>query len=268
MKHVVARTWIRPAAASAAAALLGLSSLALAQGTSVPAPAQTRKAESPAQIKSRGSYSLGVSMGESLRRTSIDANAISTQRLMQGLRDALAGKVTFGPNDQQSIRTLIITARARIGNANHAAAHAFLARNGKKKGVTTTASGLEYEVLKAGEGNAPKMGDSVTVNYRGTLLDGTEFDSSYKRGQPASFVVGRVIPGWNEALQLMKPGAKWRIFIPPQLAYDLNPPMGAPIPPGSMLIFDVDLLAVQPPPPPQAAPQNPTPPPPPGQPHP
>jgi FKBP-type peptidyl-prolyl cis-trans isomerase len=247
MKQVVARTIAsRPAAACAAAALLGLSNLALAQGTPGPtAVPQQKKAESPAQIKSQGSYSLGVSVGESLRRMSVDANSISTPRLMQGLRDALSGKATFGPETQQAIRTLIVSARARLGNENHAAARSFLARNGKKKGVVTTPSGLEYEVLKAGQGSAPTGGDTVTVNYRGTLLNGTEFDSSYKRGQPATFPVNRVIPGWQEALKLMKPGAKWRIFVPPQLAYDLNSP--PQIPPGSLLIFDMDLLGVQPP---------------------
>ena len=148
-------------------------------------------------------------MGESLRRAAVDANDISTQRLLQGVRDGLSGKATFGPDNQRIIRTLIVTARARAGDKNHAAAHAFLVRNGKKKGVVTTASGLQYEVLNAGQGTAPKTGDSVIVNYRGTLLNGTEFDSSYKRGQPANFEVGRVIPGWNEALQLMKPGAKF-----------------------------------------------------------
>lgn len=256
MKHVAARTLTRPAAALAAAALLGLSSLALAQGTPAPAAAaaQPKKAQSPAKIKSEGSYSLGVSMGESLRRASIEPNSISTQRLLQGLHDALAGKATFGPADQQNIRTMIVSARAHIGDANHAAARAFLARNGKKKGVMTTASGLQYEVVKAGQGNAPKPGDVVTVNYRGTLLNGTEFDSSYKRGQPATFPVDRVIPGWQEALTLMKPGAKWRLFVPPQLAYDLNSP--PPIPPGSLLVFDVDLLKVQPPKP---EPQTPAP---------
>jgi FKBP-type peptidyl-prolyl cis-trans isomerase len=243
MKHVIARTMTRSAAV-AAAALLGCSSLALAQGMTV-APQQS-KPQSPAQTRSQGSYSLGLSMGESLRRAAVEPGDISTQRLMQGLRDGLSGKSTFGQQNQLDIRTLIVAARATAGNRNHAAAHAFLVRNGKKKGVVTTASGLQYEVLKAGQGTAPKMGDSVVVNYRGTLLNGTEFDSSYKRGQPANFEVGHVIPGWNEALQLMKPGAKYRLFIPPQLAYDLSPPMGAPIPPGAMLIFDVDLLSVQP----------------------
>jgi len=209
-------------------------------------PPQPAKAESPAQIKSEGSYSIGLSMGESLRQAIVDPSGVSVQRLEQGLHDGLSGKAKMGPEDQEKIRTFVIGARARIGNRNHAAARAFLARNGKKKGVVTTADGLQYEVLKAGQGASPKMGDSVTVNYRGSLLDKTEFDSSYKRGQPATFQVGHVIPGWNEALQLMKPGAKYKLFIPPQLAYDLQPPPGAPIPPGSMLIFDVDLLSVQP----------------------
>ena len=239
-----------------AAALLGLSSLALARGTpTLPPPQMRAKLQSPAQIKSQGSYSLGLSMGESLRRTSVDATDISTPRLVQGIRDALAGKATFGPVDQQKVRALITAARQRVANANHAAARAFLARNGKKKGVVTTSTGLEYEVLKAGEGTPPKAGDTVTVNYRGSLLNGQVFDSSYERGRPATFPVDRVIPGWQQALKLMKPGADWRIFVPPQLAYDVNSP--PPIPPGSLLIFEVNLLGVHPPqaqPAPQAPP--------------
>jgi FKBP-type peptidyl-prolyl cis-trans isomerase len=122
--------------------------------------------------------------------------------------------------------------------------------------VVTTASGLQYQEVKAGSGDSPKPKDTVVVNYRGTLLDGTEFDSSYKRGQPATFEVDQVIPGWTEALQLMKPGAKWRLFIPPQLAYDMR--SRAPIPPGSALLFDVELMSVKaapaaPPAPPAAA---------------
>jgi FKBP-type peptidyl-prolyl cis-trans isomerase len=262
MKNIAARISNRPAPVCVAAALLGLSSLALAQGTPSPAAPQPQsKAQTPAQIKSQGSYSLGLSVGESLRRASVDANAISTQRVLQGLHDALAGKAKFSPADEQNIRTLIVGARARIGNTNHAAARAFLVRNGRKKGVVTTASGLEYVVLKAGQGSTPKAGDTVTVNYRGTLLDGTEFDSSYRHGQPATFPVDRVIPGWQEALKLMKPGAEYRLYVPPQLAYDLNSP--PPIPPGSLLIFDVDLLGVQPQ---QPAPQMMRPQP--GQPHP
>jgi FKBP-type peptidyl-prolyl cis-trans isomerase len=255
MKDIAVPIAARAAAACAAATLLVLSNPALAQGASAPQP--HAKAQSPAQIKSDGSYSIGVSMGETLRRASVDPSAISTPRLLQGLRDGLAGKATFGPADQEKIRTLIVSTRTRIANANHAAARVFLARNGKKKGVVTTPSGLEYEVLKAGSGNSPTASDMVTVNYRGSLLDGKVFDSSYKRGQPATFPVNRVIPGWQEALKMMKPGAKWRIFIPPQLGYDVNSP--PPIPPGSLLIFDVDLLGVHPQPaaPPQIQPRPP-----------
>lgn len=232
--------------AAPAAALLGLSSLAFAQGTpTLPPPQMRAKLENPAQIKSQGSYSLGLSMGESLRRASVDARDIPTPRLVQGIRDALAGKASFGPVDQQKVRALIAAGRRRVANANHAAARAFLARNGKRKGVVTTSTGLEYQVLKPGAGTAPKAGDTVTVNYRGSLLNGKVFDSSYARGRPATFPVDRVIPGWQQALKLMKPGAEWRIFVPPQLAYDVNSP--PPIPPGSLLIFDVNLLGVHPP---------------------
>jgi len=111
--------------------------------------------------------------------------------------------------------------------------------------VVTTASGLQYKVLSPGSGTSPKATDSVVVNYRGTLLDGAEFDSSYKRGEPATFQVNRVIPGWTEALQLMKPGGKYQLFVPPQLAYDLRSPPS--IPAGSLLIFDVELVSVKPP---------------------
>jgi FKBP-type peptidyl-prolyl cis-trans isomerase FklB len=257
MKDTAARTTTPSPTASAlasvacaVAALLGLgSSPALAQGKPGPShavPAPQPRAASPAQIKAAGSYSLGVSMGARLRQASVDAGAISVPKLLQGLRDSLGGKATFTAADQQSIRALVMQARARLGQANYAAAHAFLARNGKKKGVVTTASGLEYEVLKAGQGSPPQPGDEVTVNYRGTLLNGTEFDSSYKRGRPFTFPMGAgMIQGWQEALKMMKPGARWRIFIPPKLAYDLNSP--PPIPPGSMLIFDVNLLQVKPP---------------------
>jgi len=198
-----------------------------------------------ANPKNSGSYSLGVSMGEQLHRAGMDAESVSVERLAQGLRDALAGKAKMGPTDQENIATLVRGTRSKLGDVNHSAAKSFLAENGKKKDIVTTSSGLQYKVLAAGSGDSPKSTDQVTVNYRGTLLDGTEFDSSYKRGQPASFPVNGVIPGWQEALVLMKPGAKWQIFVPPTLAYDLDSPPS--IPPGSLLVFDVELLSVKPP---------------------
>ena len=172
------------------------------------------------------------------------ADAIDSARVAQGVHDGISGKVKLADKDRQNIQDH--TLAGAVGDANHRAAVTFLAENGKKPGVMTTASGLQYQEIKAGSGESPRMGDSVQVHYRGTVLNGTEFDSSYKRGAPATFEVGHVIPGWNEALQLMKPGAKWRLFIPPQLAYDLRPPPGSGIPPGSMLLFDVELLSVKP----------------------
>lgn len=228
----------------AAVALACAAALASSPGARAAAAAHPARAANPAVIKSQASYSLGVSLGEMLRRASLDTNTVSTPRLVAGLRAALAGKAKVTPADQQRIHTLLLGARMHAAAANHAAARAFLERNGKKQGVVTTPSGLQYEVLRPGKGSSPRSGDVVTVNYRGTLLNGTEFDSSYKHGHAATFPVDRVIPGWREALLRMKPGAKWRLFIPPKLGYDLNSP--PPIPPGSLLVFDVELLSVEP----------------------
>ena len=202
-----------------------------------PTPATTGTPNKPAAAatdaaaseKNAASYSLGVSMGDQLRSNGITPDAVNSQRLAQGVHDALSGKVKMSEADQKNIQTLVRNAQQGAADANHRAAEKFLAENGKKPGVVTTASGLEYQVLTPGSGESPKATDEVTVNYRGTLLDGTEFDSSYKRGQPASFVLGRVIPGWTEGLQLMKPGGKYRLFVPPQLGYDLHarPPLRA-----------------------------------------
>ena len=205
------------------------------------APAKAGAAsEPPAKAKaSSPSYSVGVSMGEQLRASGIPPELLNAQQLAQGVHDALSGKVSMTDKDRENLRGLVDS----VGESNHRAAAKFLAENGKKPDILTTASGLQYKVLTAGTGASPKTTDEVTVNYRGTLINGTEFDSSYKRGQPANFQVNRVIPGWTEALGLMKPGAKWQLFIPPQLAYDLR--SAPPIPPGSLLIFEVELLSVK-----------------------
>jgi FKBP-type peptidyl-prolyl cis-trans isomerase len=254
-------------AAAAAASLAGAltataqqpssTAAAPASGITAPAPAEKKTpakgtaAESEASEKNAQSYSLGLIWGEELRSHGVKPEAISTARIAQGVRDAITGKVAVSDKDHANLRALAASASeasqkaaARLGEANHKAAATFLAENGKKPGVTTTKSGLQYQELRAGSGGSPKASDSVVVNYRGTLLDGTEFDSSYKRGEPLTFEVDRVIPGWTEALQLMKPGARWKLFIPPQLAYDLRSPPS--IPPGSMLIFDVELISVKP----------------------
>jgi FKBP-type peptidyl-prolyl cis-trans isomerase len=221
-----------------------------------PAAAAT---DAAASEKNAISYSLGVSMGDQLRSNGITPDDVNSQRLAQGVHDALSGKVKMSEADQKNIQQLVRNAQQGTADANHAAATKFLAENAKKPGVVTTASGLQYKVLAPGSGESPKATDEVTVNYRGTLIDGTEFDSSYKRGQPASFVLGRVIPGWTEGLQLMKPGAKYQLFVPPQLAYDLHARPG--IPPGSLLIFEVELMSFKPGQPPAAGPTGAPPPP-------
>jgi FKBP-type peptidyl-prolyl cis-trans isomerase len=248
--------------AIAVAALLSCAPLAWSQtpadkattSTAAPAAAQPKKpakaapggasdVKTPTNAKAQASYSLGVSMGDQLHHLGLTGDSIATERLTQGLRDALSGKVAMTASDQENIANFVKSARNGMADANRAAAKAFLTENGKKKDVVTTASGLEYHVVSEGSGSTPKSTDEVTVNYRGTLLNGTEFDSSYKRGQPASFPVNGVIPGWQEALVLMKPGSKWELFIPPNLAYDVNSPPS--IPPGSMLKFEVELIKVK-----------------------
>ncbi|HYX74886.1 MAG TPA: FKBP-type peptidyl-prolyl cis-trans isomerase [Steroidobacteraceae bacterium] len=228
-----------PASAPAAAP-----ASAPSQKAAAPRSGQPSGTEAAAADMNAVSYSLGVSMGDQLRSSGISPDSVNSQRLAQGVRDALSGKVKLGEADQKNISQLLRTSYQGAADANHRAAAKFLAENGKKPGVISTASGLQYLVLAAGSGESPKATDEATVNYRGTLLDGTEFDSSYRRGQPATFPVSRVIPGWTEALQLMKPGAKYRLFVPPQLAYDMRPKSG--LPPGSLLIFEVELLSVKP----------------------
>jgi FKBP-type peptidyl-prolyl cis-trans isomerase FkpA len=245
----------------AVAALLTSTNLVSAQTTPAPAAAGAPAAKKPAAKapaaaadatpKSKGSYAIGVSVGENLRRAKVASDSVSVERIAAGIRDSLAGKAQMSQEYQASIMALIQGARTAAAEPNHAAAAKFLADNGKQPGVTTTASGLEYKVISPGSGANPKPTDQVSVNYKGMLLDGTEFDASAKHGGPAKFPVNGVIPGWQEALVLMKPGAKYELWIPPKLAYDLDsPPM---IPPGSLLHFEVELLSVAPPAPPPAA---------------
>jgi FKBP-type peptidyl-prolyl cis-trans isomerase FklB len=192
--------------------------------------------------KAEGGYLIGLSFGGQLHATGV-TNEVTVEDIARGLKDALAGKgMTAEENKQLQVfgKSVIdgILARRKAANTE------FLERNGKEKGVKTTASGLQYQVLIPGNAKAasPKPTDTVTVQYRGKLLDGTEFDSSYSRNQPATFPVNGVIKGWQEALPLMKPGAKWRLVVPPDLGYGMTPRPG--IPAGSVLIFDVELLSV------------------------
>jgi FKBP-type peptidyl-prolyl cis-trans isomerase FklB len=204
--------------------------------------AETPLAAEPPAVDTEASYRFGLSFGEQLRRFGISSE-LSLADLSRGVADALAGKAV-SEADMQQLGAFLDGVRQRLASRNRDAAQQFLASNAKAKGVRSTASGLQYRVLAAGNSRSPlPVADSqVTVHYRGTLLDGSEFDSSYSRGQPATFGVDGVIKGWQEALVMMRPGAKWELFIPPDLAYgDAAPPA---IPPGSLLRFEVELLAV------------------------
>jgi len=198
-------------------------------------------------LKDKASYSVGLNIGTNFKKQNVELNP---DALLAGLKDALSGRKPL--LNQTEIREVMTTwskemseKQKEMADKNLASGQTFLAENSKKEGVKTTASGLQYKVLKEGSGPQPKASDSVTVDYRGTLIDGTEFDSSYKRGQPATFPVGGVIPGWTEALQLMKSGSKYQLFIPPKLAYGERA-VGPDIPPNSTLIFEVELKGVQP----------------------
>jgi FKBP-type peptidyl-prolyl cis-trans isomerase FklB len=200
------------------------------------------------------SYSIGLQIGFNLKRQKVD---VKPDILVAGIKDALADKPQLTPDQVKEVMTQfekdMEQRQKELGEKNKAAGAKFLEENKKKPGVKTTASGLEYKVEKEGTGPQPKATDMVTVNYRGTLIDGTEFDSSYKRGQPATFPVQGVIKGWSEALQLMKKGAKYQLFIPSNLAYGERA-MGPEIGPNATLIFDVELLDIKPAPTP--APQH------------
>jgi len=212
-------------------------------------------AQDKAQLKDqkdKASYSIGYDIGETFKKQKVELNP---DTLFSGLKDALAGKEALLTKEdrektlqafQKEMMEKQITASKEAATKNAAEGEKFLTENKKKEGVKTTASGLQYKVLKEGSGPSPKETDTVVVQYKGTLLDGTEFDSSYKRNEPASFQVNRVVKGWIEALQLMKPGAKYQLFIPAALAYGERG-AGQLIGPNATLIFEVELLSIKPP---------------------
>ena len=221
---------------------------------SKPAAGQAAPARPPAESISdeQASYLFGLTFGEQLHTIGV-GNQLAPDAVLRGIKEALQGKQST-PAERQQIQQYVKTSMQAAGDRNKAAAAEFLAKNGSKKGVQTTASGLQYKVIKAGDAKAPPVTptDEVTVNYRGKLLDGTEFDSSYSRGVPATFQVSGVIKGWQEALVLMKPGANYELYVPPDLAYGPQPRPN--IPANSLLIFDVDLVSAKPKPAPAAAP--------------
>jgi len=200
--------------------------------------------------KDRVSYSIGVDIGNNLKKQSLE---IDPDLLARGLKDAYTGGKTV--ISDQEVRDILVGLQKEmvakqqeqakvVAEKNKKEGDAFLAENKKKEGVVTLPSGLQYKVIKEGSGPTPKLTDTVTVNYKGSLVDGKEFDSSYRRGQPASFPVNGVIPGWTEALQLMKEGSTWEIVIPSNLAYG-EKGAGGVIGPNATLIFEVELLSVK-----------------------
>jgi FKBP-type peptidyl-prolyl cis-trans isomerase FklB len=199
--------------------------------------------------KARLSYSFGMTIGRNLKLQSAD---VDVDVLSQAIRDVLSGQET-ALDEQQARETLTAFQKVRhqkaaeerkkLAEENQKAAQTFFAENRDKEGVVTLPSGLQYQVIQPGSGDSPKATDVVAVHYRGTLLDGTEFDSSYSRGKAGRFAVNRVIPGWTEALQKMRVGAKWKLFIPPGLAYGER--TVGKIGPNSALIFEVELVEIQ-----------------------
>ena len=230
---------------------------------------QASSSQTPAALtlntpKDKLSYSIGMNIGKSLKRDNVD---VDTAILLRAIKDVLGGgNLLITDQEAQSILTNLQTdlrkkqeqEAQQVAETNKKEGDAFLAANKTKDGVVALPSGLQYKILQEGTGPKPTAADTVTVNYRGALISGTEFDSSYKRGQPASFPVGgTIIKGWTEALQLMPVGSKWQLFIPADLAY--GPRQAGPtIGPNSALVFEVELLSIQPKP--AAAPAPATPP--------
>ena len=200
--------------------------------------------------KDKVSYGIGMSIGTNLKRDGID---VDPDLLLKGVKDTLSGGKTLMSEEeyraamtalQADLKNKQAEAAKKIADKNKTEGEAFLAENKKKEGVVTLPSGLQYKVLKAGDGKSPTADNTVETHYRGTLIDGTEFDSSYKRGQTVTFPVGGVIPGWTEALQKMKVGDKWQLFVPSNLAYGERG-AGRDIGPNSTLIFEVELISIK-----------------------
>jgi FKBP-type peptidyl-prolyl cis-trans isomerase FklB len=212
--------------------------------------AKNQPAPALATPKDKFSYALGMNLGTSLHRQSV---AVDPNIVLRGLKDALAGGKTLLTEDQARVALTEVQNAMRakqqvqmqqVGETNKKEGESFLAANKTKAGVITLPSGLQYKILTEGTGPKPTTSETVVCNYRGTLINGTEFDSSYKRGQPATFPVSGVIKGWTEALSLMPVGSKWQLFVPSNLAYGERAP-GAEIGPNATLIFEVELLSIQ-----------------------
>jgi FKBP-type peptidyl-prolyl cis-trans isomerase FklB len=191
------------------------------------------------------SYDIGLMLGRQLYQNGL-GNTARQDELIRGLKEGLAGKVATDAQRKEA-NQFIKGGRDAVTERNQREARQFLEKNAKAPGVRTTASGLQYRVLAEGNpaGHPPGANDEVTVQYRAALSDGVEFDSSFVHGQPATLRMSSIIKGWREALLMMRPGAKWQLFVPPDLAYGNSPPPA--VPPGSLLIYELELVRVEPP---------------------
>ena len=216
----------------------------------LPALASAQDAPALKTEKERLSYAMGMDLGKQLRSRSVD---IDPAVFAKALEDALSGGKTLLTDAEAKAALAAFqkaimakqAAEAKVaGEKNKAGGEAFLAANKGMEGVVTLPSGVQYKILTAGTGKTPTLADTVVCQYRGTLIDGKEFDSSYKRGQPATFQVNKVIKGWTEVLQLMPVGSKWQVVVPPDLAYGVRG-AGADIGPNATLIFEIELVAIK-----------------------
>lgn len=230
--------------------LLSVSCLSFAQATKkAPAKAPVKtpaKTVQPVLKNSMDSFSYAVGMSIALQYKDFGVKTLNTTAVMNAVNDVLKDKQLAFSTDQANyvLNNYINILMAEQAADNKKAGNAFLAANKNKPGVIALASGLQYQVIRQGVGAIPKATDTVSVHYTGTLINGTVFDSSVERGMPAQFTVGGVISGWTEALLLMSVGSRWRLFVPAELAYNNYSPPGSNIPPGSTLIFDVELLSI------------------------
>lgn len=207
-------------------------------------------AKVPGTEKEKEAYSVGYQLG---LRMNFDGADLDLDTVMQGMKDATSGKDPV--ISQQEIREIMLDIRERLRQnqmrksqelrvSNYEESKSFMEENAKLEGVQTTESGLQYKILQEGSGGPPALEDIVTVHYRGTFIDGTQFDNSYEKGKPQTFKTGGVIRGWTEALQMMKENAKWQLFIPPNLAYG-NTGLPGSIPPNKVLVFEIELLSIE-----------------------
>jgi len=200
--------------------------------------------------KNKYSYTAGYQIGSQMQqRFSQEGMGVDTDAFADGIVDALNGaEAKLSDDEMQAVvekyRQAQVDEQAGVASGNQAAGEAFMAENKTKEGVFITDSGLQYKVLTEGSGKNPGATDTVVVHYRGALIDGTEFDSSYSRGNPATFSLDGIIPGWQEALQLMRPGAKWQVFIPAELGYGERG-AGGSIGPNQALVFDIELIEIK-----------------------